>query len=241
MKSYQIIDAVTITVTEIDQSAIIYDRSGVESVEFLGADAEGAMKTYPVITAMLVLVAGITIFLSLQRLIQSQAREIAILRTLGIPRSAIMPSYVLAPMGIGLFGTILGIFGGVFLGSPAMELVYTNVMGIPVITDDYSLMQVFEISAITMLLVMFSGIRPAWQAANLDPLKVLRGEAEVKLSSKAMQQFTSKLSTTIGLTIRSSTRKPIRLAFTFFCGRFIDANSWFDAIYDGFNGECIHW
>ena len=35
------------------------------------------MKTYPVITAMLVLVAGITIFLSLQRLIQSQAREIA--------------------------------------------------------------------------------------------------------------------------------------------------------------------
>ena len=212
----EIIDAVTITVTDIDQSAIIYDRSGVESVEFLRADAEGAMKTYPVITAMLVLVAGITIFLSLQRLIQSQAREIAILRTLGIPRSAIMPSYVLAPMGIGLFGTILGIFGGVFLGSPAMELVYTNVMGIPVITDDYSLMQVFEISAITMFLVMFSGIRPAWQAANLDPLKVLRGEAEVKLSSKTMQQFTSKLPTTIGLTIRSSTRKPIRLAFTFF-------------------------
>ena len=103
----EIIDAVTITVIDIDQSAIIYDRSGVESVEFLRADAEGAMKTYPVITAMLVLVAGITIFLSLQRLIQSQAREIAILRTLGIPRSAIMPSYVLAPMGIGLFGTIL--------------------------------------------------------------------------------------------------------------------------------------
>ncbi len=187
-----IIDSMTITVTEIDQSAIIYDRSGVESVEFLRADAEGAMKTYPVITAMLVLVAGITIFLSLQRLIQSQAREIAILRTLGIPRSAIMPSYVLAPMGIGLFGTILGIIGGIFLGSPAMELVYTNVMGIPIIGDNYSFTQVFEISIITMLLVMFSGIRPAWQAANLDPLKVLRGQAEVKLSSKAMQQFVNQ-------------------------------------------------
>ena len=211
-----ILDSVTITVTQIDQSAIIYDRSGVESVEFLRSDAEGAMKTYPVITAMLVLVAGITIFLSLQRLIQSQAREIAILRTLGIPRSAIMPSYVLAPMGIGLFGTILGIIFGIFLGSPAMELVYEAIIGIPVIGDNYSLMQVFEISIITMLLVMFSGIRPAWQAANLDPLKVLRGQAEVKLSSKTIQQFTSKLPTTIGLTIRSSTRKPIRLAFTFF-------------------------
>ena len=31
----EIIDAVTITVIDIDQSAIIYDRSGVESVEFL--------------------------------------------------------------------------------------------------------------------------------------------------------------------------------------------------------------
>ncbi|MCH2648178.1 MAG: FtsX-like permease family protein, partial [Candidatus Poseidoniaceae archaeon] len=211
-----IIDSMTITVTDIDQSAIIYDRSGVESVELLRADAEGAMKTYPVITAMLVLVAGITIFLSLQRLIQSQAREIAILRTLGIPRSAIMPSYVLAPMGIGLFGIILGIIGGIFVGSPAMELVYEEIMGIPIIGDNYSFMQVFEISIITMILVMFSGIRPAWQAANLDPLKVLRGQAEVKLSSKAIQQFTSKLPTTIGLTIRSSTRKPIRLAFTFF-------------------------
>ena len=211
-----IIDSMKITVSQIDQSAIIYDRSGVESVELLRADAEGAMVTYPVITAMLVLVAGITIFLSLQRLIQSQAREIAILRTLGIPRSAIMPSYVLAPIGIGLFGTIIGIIFGIFLGSPAMELVYENIMGIPVIGENFSFTQVLEISIITMLLVMFSGVRPAWQAANLDPLKALRGQTDVKLSSKAIQQFTSKLPTTIGLTIRSSTRKPIRLAFTFF-------------------------
>ena len=53
------------------------------SVEILRADAEGAQKTYPVVTGMLAVVAGITIFLSLQRLIQSQAKEIAVLRTLG--------------------------------------------------------------------------------------------------------------------------------------------------------------
>ncbi len=211
-----IIDSMTITVTEIHPPTIVYDRSGVESVEFLRADADGAMKTYPVITGMLVIVAGITIFLSLQRLIQSQSREIAILRTLGIPRSAIMPSYILAPGIIGIIGTVLGIIFGIFLGSPLMEMVYENVFGLPVIADASAISQIVEISVITMLLVMFSGIWPAWQAANLDPLKILRGQNEVKLTSKGIQKFTSRLPTTIGLTIRSSTRKPIRLAFTFF-------------------------
>ena len=46
----------------------------VESVEFLRADVEGAMKSYPIVAGMLAAVAGITIFLSLQRLIQSQAK-----------------------------------------------------------------------------------------------------------------------------------------------------------------------
>ncbi len=211
-----VLGALTTITTEIDSAAIVFDRSGIDSVEFLRADAEGAMKAYPVITGMLVIVAGITIFLSLQRLIQSQAREIAILRTLGIPRSAIMPSYILAPIGIGLIGSVLGVIFGVFAGAPSMESMYEGIIGIPVVASSVSTSSIIEILIITMVLVLFSGFRPAWQAANLDPLVVMRGEHEVKLSSRAIQRMTSRLPTTVGLTVRSSTRKPIRLAFTFF-------------------------
>lgn len=211
-----VLSAVTTITTEIDPAAIVYDRSGVESVEFLRADAEGAMMSYPVITGMLVIVAGITIFLSLQRLIQSQAREIAILRTLGIPRSAIMPSYILAPIGIGLIGSFFGLLLGIFVGAPSMDSMYEELIGIPVLSGMVEPVSIVKILAITMLLVLFSGIRPAWQAANLDPLVVMRGEHEVKLASRAIQRMTARLPTTIGLTIRSSTRKPTRLAFTFF-------------------------
>jgi len=211
-----VLASVTEIATGIDQAAIVYDRSGIDSVEFLRADAEGAMKSYPVITGMLVIVAGITIFLSLQRLIQSQAREIAILRTLGIPRSAIMPSYILAPLGIGLIGSFFGALLGIFLGAPWMEAMYEDLIGIPVLSGAVTTSSLLEILSITILLVLFSGIRPAWQAANLDPLVVMRGEHEVKLSSRAIQRMTARLPTTVGLTVRSSTRKPIRLAFTFF-------------------------
>ena len=67
-----------------DSTAFVYDRSQVSSVELLRLDADGAMQYYVPVTGMIAAIAGITIFLSLQRLVQSQAREIAILRTLGL-------------------------------------------------------------------------------------------------------------------------------------------------------------
>ena len=94
-------------------------------------------------------------------------------------------------MGIGLFGTIWN-FWWSFLGFSSYGIGLHKCDGHPVITDDYSLMQVFEISIITMLLVMFSGIRPAWQAANLDPLKVLRAKrSRVIIESYAAPPRTS--------------------------------------------------
>ncbi|MBT3357393.1 MAG: ABC transporter permease [Euryarchaeota archaeon] len=212
----ELIISIRSSIESVNSTAIVYDRSGVSSVEFLRADAEGAMKSYPVITGMLVIVAGITIFLSLQRLIQSQAKEIAVLRTLGIPRLAIMPGYIIAPIGIGLIGSLFGVILGLTLGAPGMQAMYEDLIGIPVINGSVPYSSIAQIILITMTIVMFSGIRPAWQAANLDPLVVFRGHNEVRLASRAIQKLTARLPTTVGLTIRSSTRKPIRLAFTFF-------------------------
>ena len=199
-----------------DASFIAYDRSGVDSVEFLRADAEGASKSYPIITGMIAMVAGITIFLSLQRLIQSQAREIAILRTLGIPKSAIMPGFILAPIAIGLIGSSIGIILGAAFGGPAMVSIYEDIVGIPAIgfhTDTSLIMQNFVIA---MGVVLIAGIKPALDASRMQPLEILRGQHEVRLSSRGIQRLTSRLPTTVGLTIRSSMRKPMRLIFTFF-------------------------
>jgi len=199
-----------------DASFIAYDRSGVASVEFLRADAEGASKSYPIITGMIAMVAGITIFLSLQRLIQSQAREIAILRTLGIPKSAIMPGFILAPIAIGLTGSSIGIILGAAFGGPAMVSIYEDIIGIPAIgfhTDASLIMQNFVIA---MGVVLIAGIKPALDASRMQPLEILRGQHEVRLSSRGIQRLTSRLPTTVGLTIRSSMRKPMRLIFTFF-------------------------
>ena len=202
--------------SEIDDSPVsVYDRSGVFSVELLRADAEGASKMYPYVTGMIAAIAGITIFLSLQRLIQSQAKEIAVLRTLGVPKKAIMPGYVIAPLVIGAIGSLVGALLGTYVGAPSMLSFYEEIIGLPIKSEpDFSL--ITQIVSIAMLIVLLAGLRPAWQASRLQPLKVFRGQHEVKVSSRKMQKITSKLPATVGLSIRSSLRKPVRVSFTFF-------------------------
>ena len=216
-------EALAAVVTELSSSlagsdeapVMVYDRSAVYSVELLRADVEGAAKTYPFITGMLALVAGITIFLSLQRLIQSQAREIAILRTLGVGRKTLMPAYVIAPVVIGLIGAAVGAALGIWFGAPGMRDMYESIMGLPVVIDGMSTSMIAQNIGIALFIVFLSGIQPAWKASRLQPLDVLRGQHEVRLGSRRIQRWTSGLPTTIGLTIRSSIRKPVRLLFTF--------------------------
>ena len=211
-----LVNDLSVLMSELDESPTsVYDRSGVISVEFLRADAEGASKMYPYVTGMIAAIAGITIFLSLQRLIQSQAKEIAVLRTLGVPKKSIMPGYILAPLFIGAIGSLVGVILGVYVGAPGMLSFYENMIGLPIKAEtDTSL--VLQIVGIAMLVVLLAGLRPAWQASRLQPLEVFRGQHQVKISSRRMQKLTSRLPATVGLSIRSSLRKPVRVGFTFF-------------------------
>jgi len=198
------------------ESAAVRDRGGMPSIELLRADLNGAKKSILPMTIMLTLVAGITIALSLHRLISSQAREIAILRTLGIPSSSILIGYIIAPLVIGAIGVLLGLFFAFLWGVRGMLDVYENIIQIPILTEQVPPELVLEISLLTMLVVFIAGIQPAWKASRLQPLEVLGGGHQIRLGSRWMQRLTARLPATIGLIIRSSLRKPVRLGVTFF-------------------------
>tara|TARA_Y100000817_G_C16835472_1_gene535533 strand:+ start:1 stop:1401 length:1401 start_codon:yes stop_codon:yes gene_type:complete len=127
-----------------------------------------------------------------------------------------MPGFILAPVAIGLIGSAIGIILGTAFGGPAMVAMYEEIIGIPAIGFSTEPSLILQNLGIAMVVVLIAGIKPAYEASTIQPLDILRGQNEVRLSSRGIQRLTSRLPTTVGLTVRSSVRKPMRLVFTFF-------------------------
>ena len=204
-------------ITSLEETGLdgrIRDRGQVESVELMRQDLEGAKKMAAPFTILIQFIAAITIALSLQRLVQSQTREIAILRTLGIPRKSIMSGYLIAPLVIGSYGCVLGVLSGP-IGMNAMLDFYEGIVGLPIIDRDIPNDVYLSTIGITMLIVFISGVYPAFKATTIEPLEVLSGNSEIRMGSELLRNITSWMPTLMGLSLRSSFRKPHRLLMTF--------------------------
>jgi len=212
------IDAVKALVSDALQTSEldgrIRDRGQNEPVEIMRQDLESAKRTSVPFTVMIAAIASITIVLSLQRLVQSQAKEIAVLRTLGVNRTSLMTGYLIAPLAIGAVGCGLGAMLGPW-GVDAMLNFYEGIVGLPITERDVPLSLYSTIMLPTMLVVFVSGAFPAWKSSRLDPLEVLSGQNQVRVGSNLLRRLTSWMPTTLGLSIRSSVRKPVRLMMTF--------------------------
>jgi len=207
----ELVDA---ALTEAALDARVRDRGQNEPVEVMRQDLEGTKRTTVPFTVMIASIAAITIVLSLQRLVQSQAKEIAVLRTLGVKRSSLMTGYLLAPLAIGGIGCALGALAGPS-GMNGMLDFYQDLVGVPIVERTVPSSVVASVIGSTMIIVFFSGAFPAWKASRLDPLTVLSGQNEMRVGSNLLRKLTSWMPTTLGLSIRSSVRKPIRLTMTF--------------------------
>ena len=192
----------------------VLDRGDLRSVELLRLDLEGSKNVTPFILGVLLFISGLVIAISLDRLIRTQSREIAVMRTVGASSKDVMFGYLLVPLILGIPGVLLGILLGISpIGSEAFTNFYFGFIGIPVVITrhHYDLLLTLGLSAIAIIFMF--GIRPAWKAAKMQPLDVL-GQGEERTPNRLISSLTGGLPPGIGLGLRSTFRKPARLLVT---------------------------
>ncbi|MDB5695578.1 MAG: lipoprotein-releasing transporter permease subunit [Sphingomonas bacterium] len=157
-------------------NAELFDALAVERV---------AMFT---VLCIIILVAAFNIASSLIMLVRAKTRDIAILRTMGAGRAAMLRVFMAVGTSIGVLGTLAGLLlGFVFLfyrqGVVGIVQFVTGQNlwdpSVRILTELPSQPDPVEIALIVAMSLLFSFLAtlyPAWKAANTDPVQVLRYE-----------------------------------------------------------------
>jgi lipoprotein-releasing system permease protein len=140
------------------------------------------------ILTLIVLVAALNIISGLIMLVKDKGRDIAILRTMGATRGAVLRIFLMTGAAIGVAGTLAGVGLGVLvcLNVETIRQFFSWLSGTVLFNPElYFLSQLparmdfgetASVIAMALVLSFLATIFPAWRAARLDPVEALRYE-----------------------------------------------------------------
>jgi lipoprotein-releasing system permease protein len=140
------------------------------------------------ILLLIVAVAAFNIVSTLVMAVTDKQSDIAILRTLGAKPASIMKIFIVQGSFIGVFGTLLGVAGGVLLALnletvvPIIErlagadLFPADVYYINELPSKLDWSEVGLISVISLLISLVATLYPSWRASRINPAEALRYE-----------------------------------------------------------------
>ncbi|HEU0044651.1 lipoprotein-releasing ABC transporter permease subunit [Sphingomonas sp.] len=170
----------------IGGEAVIQDWRSMNA-QLFGALAVERVAMF-VVLCIIILVAAFNIASSLIMLVRAKTRDIAILRTMGAGRGAMLRIFMTVGTSIGVLGTIAGLLLGFFFlfyrqGVVGIVQFVTGQNlwdpSVRILTELPSQPDPVEITLIVAMALLFSFLAtlyPAWKAANTDPVQVLRYE-----------------------------------------------------------------
>ena len=140
------------------------------------------------ILSLIILVAALNIISGLVMLVKDKSADIAILRTMGASRGAIMRIFFIAGASIGVSGTIIGFaVGALFCANiESIRLALQSLTGTTLFNPEIYFLsrmpaemdpqEVIAVVAMALVLSFLATVYPAWRAARLDPVEALRYE-----------------------------------------------------------------
>ena len=140
------------------------------------------------ILTLIMLVAALNIISGLIMLVQDKARAIAVLRTMGATRGAVMRIFLITGATIGVVGTGVGLVLGLVVAHnvEAIRRSLAWLTGANLFPSEFYFLSqlpsrvettdVVAVVALALFLSIAATIYPSWRAARLDPVEALRYE-----------------------------------------------------------------
>ncbi len=166
--------------------AYVYDYRQTNSAFFNAIDVERNVMF--VVLTLIILVAAFNIITGLVMLVKDKGRDIAVLRTMGASRGAIMRVFFIDGAMIGITGTAVGVILGLlfcdnienirqFLQTIAgRDLFAAEIYFLSQLPAKVESSVVISVGVISLLLSFIATLYPAYRAAKMDPVEALRYE-----------------------------------------------------------------
>ena len=141
-----------------------------------------------IILSLIVLVAALNIISGLMMLVKDKGRDIAILRTMGASKGAVMRVFLITGASIGIVGTFAGLILGIVFcwniesiknfvaWSTGATVFDPNVYYLTKLPADINAHETGGIVLMALVISVLATIYPSWKASRMDPVEALRYE-----------------------------------------------------------------
>ncbi len=146
----------------------------------LQQDVAGYREIANLMPAIILLVAAISVYVLLGRMVRTQQPQVGLMKALGYSTGDVQRHYLLFALGIGLVGLVVGVAGGIPLAAWVTNT-YAQELSIPFVQTEVYGDVVAQSVGISLALCLLASFGPARTAARLSPAEAMRIDPAIAL------------------------------------------------------------
>ncbi len=179
----QVLDS---TFDAVNGRAVVYDWRHTNQAFFNAVEVERNVMF--LILTLIIIVAAFNMISGLIMLVQDKAKDIAVLRTMGMGKGAVQRVFLLAGLTVGAVGTLAGVLLGLVFcynidsiknwleGLSGHELFSAEIYFLSHLPAKVELTEVAWVAGMSLALAFLATLYPSWKASKTDPVEALRYE-----------------------------------------------------------------